>query len=335
MKTQSQVLFYFLIILGISGCSDHNKIARDLDTYSDRLQSYTGITLADKEFSYHLNAPAKSDLKQEVAAISINLRDFHALNDCPLNQLIAERNTALGKMQLPSTRFAYESELIIELIRCTQNLQDNAEKSELVARLNSWTHDKQQQFPIVWANLITQSNEVYTYFTRATGFISGNASDNFQATKQALRFLLKSQTEHPVDLTELELHLQQLANSPLLARKWRTQLLLTQKLNHISPLLKEYLTTNHCQTLQDKQSIEIMQNIFRKLFAESIQPLAGELNKYHYQLTPLIEQLILSPYFTESFGVYLNRHNEVNYKAYKESMKTHIKLWQDIFTRCR
>lgn len=324
-----------MLIVFVSGCSEHNKIASDLDTYSDRLQSYTGITLADKEFSYHLNAPAKSDLKQDVAEISINLRDFYALNDCTLNQLIAERNTALGKMQLPSTRFAYESELIVELTKCAQNLKNDTDKLALVEKLKLWTIEKQRQLPYAWANLITQSNEVYIHITAGFGFISGNASDNFQATKQALRFLLNSQTEHPVNLTELELHLQQLANSPLLARKWRTQLLLSQKLNHISPLLKEYLTTNQCQTLQDKQSIEIMQNIFRKLFTEAIQPLASELNKYHYQLAPIIEPLILSPHFTESFGAYLTRHNEVNYQAYKESMKTHIKLWQDIFTRCK
>ena len=68
-----------MLIVFVSGCSEHNKIASDLDTYSDRLQSYTGITLADKEFSYHLNAPAKSDLKQDVPEIIINLRDFYAL----------------------------------------------------------------------------------------------------------------------------------------------------------------------------------------------------------------------------------------------------------------
>lgn len=334
MKTLIHALLCIALIVCVTGCGEYRKIANDLDAYADRLQSYTGIALVEVDFSYQLHPPAKSSFKQDVADISINLREFYALNECALNQLVAQRNTTLGKIQLPSARFAYESRLLVELKKCAQNLEGNADKSTIVDKLNLWTSDKQNQLPIAWANLVTQSSEVYTHITAANGFISGNASDNFQATKQAIRFLLNSETEHPVSLAELELHLQQLSNSPLLARKWRTQLLLTQKLNYVSPLLQEYLSKNQCETLQDKESIEIMQNIFRKLFAETIQPLAAELNKYHYQLSPLIEKFVLSPHFTESFGAYLTKHNDISYQAYTESMRTHITLWQKVFVHC-
>jgi hypothetical protein len=327
----------FLLILAICfsliGCGEHNKIVDDIEAYSQRLQSYTGIELPPDAGELSLRAPSKSEFKQNVVEININLREFYALQDCALNQLVAQRNTALGKMQMPSARYAYESQLILALKQCAQLLNRSTDKA-LISKLRQWTHKKEKQLPISWANLITQSDEVYKHLSTNNGFISATANDNFVASKQALNFLLAARTTHPVDLTELEHHLQQLANSPLVARAWRTQLLITNKLNHISPLLIEYLKNNQCQSLQEKQSIEIMQNIFRKFFAENIQALAGELNKYHYQLSPLIEQLISSSYFNDSFKNYLRQHNSINYELYKQSMQKHITLWQDIFALC-
>lgn len=333
MKKLTLFLLSFTALVLLSGCSDHRKIADDLEAYSQRLQNYTDIALPKENFNLGLQAPSKSIFKLNVTEININLREFYALQDCALNQLVAQRNTALGKMQLPSARYAYESQLVVELKECAKFLDSKVEAS-LGAKLDEWTSEKERQLPVSWANLITQSDEVYTHLSANNGFISGNANDNYLVTKQAIVFLLSSRTTHPVDLSELEKHLQQLANSPLIARAWRTQVLISQKLNHISPLLNEYLAKNQCQTVQDKQSIEIMQNIFRKFFAGNIQALAGELNKYHYQLSPLIEQLIASPYFNDNFKNYLLQHNTINYEVYKQSMQKHITLWQDIFARC-
>lgn len=341
IKTYSIFNSYTLAALAslllLSGCAEHKKIANDLDDYSERLQSYTGITLAPALEISRLNAPDKQLTKVDIERTSINLREFYAFNDCSLNQLVAQRNTALGKMQLPSSRYAYESELIFELLACQQKLkkdEDREEKAELREKLANWTTVKQEQLPLVWANLITQSTETALHFTGGTGYISGTSTDNFQATKQALTFLLKSRTQHPVDTEALELHLQQLNNSALLAKQWRTQLLLKQELDNVSSLLTTYLNNNTCSTLKEEKSIEIMQNIFRIFFAELIQPVAGQLNRYYYELSPLVEQLANAPKMPAEFSQYLLLHNKDNYDAYAQSMQAHIKIWQQIFTRC-
>lgn len=321
-------------LLIISGCSDTKKIAVDLEDYSERLQSYTGIAIESLPEVNNLYAPNKQALKIDIERTSINLRELFAFNDCSLNQLVAQRNTALGKMQLPSSRYAYESELVHELAACQRTLQENEGKTELVAKLADWSALKQQQLPQVWANLITQSIETDTHFTGGTGYISGTSNDNFQATKLALNFLLKSQNEHPVNASALELHLQQLNNTPLMAKKWRTQLLLAQELNNISRLLNTYLINNTCSTRKEEESIEVMRNIFRIFFAERIQTVAGQLNNYYYQLSPLVEQLAQAPQMPTAFNEYLLLHNTLNFEAYTEAMQSHIQIWQQIFERC-
>lgn len=333
IKLIHTVSFAILCCL-LFACGEHKKIANDLSDYSERLQNYTGIDIAPNSTDLGLDAPSKASLKLEVDSLSINLREFYAFNTCSLNQLVAQRNTALGKMQLPSSRFAYESELIVELAKCQQLSQD--EKPELVAKLSEWAEIKKEQLPYVWSNLLSQSNETYRHFTANSGYISGNNSDAFQATKQALTFLLKSKNlnNHPVDISALELHLQQLDNAPLLSRIWRTQILLQQKLDSISTLLTSYLDSNSCKNVKEEESIEIMRNIFRIFFAERIQPVAAELNNYYYRLSPLIEQIIASPELPQAFKDYLFKHNTTNFQAYTGAMQSHIKLWQQIFGRC-
>jgi hypothetical protein len=323
-----------LLLFLLAACSEHRQIANDIDDYSNRLQSYTGITIAPMASRYDLSPPNKLSLKQDIAPLNINLRELYSLSACSVSQLVAERNTSLGKVQLPSTRYAYEGALLVELKACAHYLKNTPNSEKLRNKLKQWMLLKETQLPLVWANLFTQSSETYSHLSSGSDFISGSSSDNFQATKQALRYLVKSKTNNPVDVSALELHLQQLGNSPLLARMWRTQLLLTQELNNISTLLISYLASNSCSTLKEKESIAIMRNIFRIFFAERIQAIGAELNKYHYQLSPLLEEISNVQSIPEPLSAYVTKHDKTGYKAYTEAMHSHIKLWQQIFARC-
>lgn len=328
-----------LLILG--ACSGgHNKIVKDIEAYAERLQSFTEITLPNHTETEQNQptkqiAPKKSELRIDIPELSINLREFYALNGCSLNQLVAQRNTALGKMQLPSTRYAYELALLSELERCKQKLElDTVESDELVAKLEMWLATKHQHLPAAYSNLLTQSDEVYAHFFRANDYLSGGSEDNFTSVKQAFKFLLDAKNNEPIDLTSLEYHLQQLDLNPLMARKWKTQTYLSEQLDRISVLLTEFYKTNTCKTVDEEEQIKIMRNIFTKFFAETIQPLASELNKYHYQLSPLLEQITSSPDIPSPFVDYIVYHERNAYDEYALSMRSHINIWQDIFARC-
>ena len=321
--------------LFLGACSKQNQLEKDLEAYADRLESFTGIVVDDVDNRYSLNLAPKTSLKQDVPDFTINLREFYAFNECSLNQLVAQRNTALGKMQLPSARFAYETQLIAQMRACADFLRSaDGKNEELVNKLESWTITKQASLPLVWANLITQSNETYGMLSKSSGFIQGNASDDFQGTKQALRYLISSKTEHPVDLSALEGHLQQLDNSNLLSKKWRSQLLVKRQLDAMSALLTQYLQTNTCNTPAQEKDLNIMRNIFTLFFAEKIQPVGGELNRYHYQLSPIIAELLAIHDWPESFSSFVKTHHFVEHEEYKASMQKHIELWQSLFRRC-
>lgn len=351
-------IFPTYIILGlvllVSACSEHKQIESDLEDYAERLESFTEITIDQANIDLALNAPQKKSLEREIEQVSINLREFYAFNSCALNQIVAQRNTALGKMQLPSSRFIYEYRLLDEFARCRslleQELQALDESDEnarvkinnLIGSLDNWQNTKREQFPSVWSNFITQSNEIYLSVSQSQDFIAAAPSDNFQGTRQAWQFLTDSyatkidtRDEHrQITAAELENHLKELDTSRLLARMWRTQLLIAQSLDSISPLLETYLARNTCESANDEDEIKIMQNIFKIFFADKIQPLAAELNRYHYDLAPLLNKVSDSSNLPNDFSDYVRYHTVSNHEKYSASMRNHIQLWQDIFARC-
>lgn len=346
LKLQRFLSVSFLIasVLFLSACSQHQQIETYVQDYAERLESFTQIKIETPTNLQSLNAPIKADLAVEVEQITINLREFHAFNRCPLNQIIAERNTALGKMQLPSSRFIYEQKLLQEFSRCKMLLknelaaaQTNTAKKDLhtlIAKLEDWESQKQTQLPAVWSNFVSQSNEIFLNLTLAQDFIAAAPNDNFQATRQAWQFIVNSYEASTLSSNELENHLKELENARLLARMWRTQNYISVHLDAISPVLTTYLQNNRCTTSKQNNDIEIMRNIFTLFFADKIQPLAAELNRYHYQLAPLLEKLIASGRLPHELTDYLNNQIVEGHSIYKNSMQNHITLWQQIFALC-
>nr|WP_136249567.1 DUF3080 family protein [Ningiella ruwaisensis] len=345
-NAKTPVLYLAMCIFAlslISACSKHQQIKHDLDALEGRLQDFTGISIKRPEPDLSLQLVSKSELKQDVPQIQINMRDFYAVDDCPLGQLIAERNTALGKMQQASTRFDYELRLLDTLQNCMQQMQS---EHPVYPQMQSWLEQKTDNLPLVYANLMTQSDESYRAFSTAGDFISGTKDDSFPATKLALQHLsaispsakqdetMQNTQQSAANLALLEQHLQTLSNSKLPARMWRTQALLAQRLPPLSDLLKQYLAQTQCSNKQDEEEIKIMRNIFKMFFADKIQPLGAQLNHYQYQLNPFFEAFSKDENLPADFRRHIKMHSTESMQTYKTAMREHIETWQQVFALC-
>lgn len=320
-----------IVFLFITGCSKHNQIKSDLQAVGERLEGFTEIAISKSDENIELKAPAKTSMEYPIEDLRIKLRDFYAVDDCPLGQFIAERNTALGKMQLPSTRFAYEHRLLRVLQGCMSQLEQD---HPMQAQMQEWLDKKSTNLPLVWANMMSQSQETFLAFTTASDFISGESSDGLQVTKLGLNYLLQAMDHEDIDGQELEQHLKGLLDSRLPARMWRTQQLIAQQLPPISALLARYIERTRCTNVQQEQEVTIMRNIFSKLFADKIQPLASQLNHYQYQLNPTFDALVAHPNMPPAFSKYVKSHYIDSAQLYKTAMQENIALWQQVFKLC-
>lgn len=331
-----QLAFVFgaIVVLVIAGCSQHQSLSDALDDYHQRLANILDENPVEIDFVANINIPSKSTLFRQPQSISINFREFYSLPNCRLNTLIAQRNTGMGKTQLPSQRFVYETELLAALTECIQISEDATVKTKLAEVLD----EKRRNYPDTYANLIQASDEVLLSFARDNGFVSGDLTDGFQETRIALQYLLDvgrfTGPGNAITSEQLEASLKDLEQFRLVARIWRSQQLITQWFQISSPWLKEHTSTLDCDTRSGKETLQYLNNVFMLFFAEKIQPIAGQINNYHYQFLPIFTAFTQDQVLTESWRDAVNQQISKAHQDYKQAMQAHILVWQQLFERC-
>ena len=155
-------------LLALLGCFGGGTVKQSIEDYAARLSRVLDISLPNT-FNEKITTPLpkladSTMLKHTIEGVSINLREFYALQDCELGTVVAERNTSLGKSQLPSQRLAYESTLLTALKNCETTLTEagsaNQNNAALAATIALWREQKSQDYSKTWANLIQGSQEL-------------------------------------------------------------------------------------------------------------------------------------------------------------------------------
>ncbi|HAS6511367.1 TPA: DUF3080 family protein, partial [Vibrio parahaemolyticus] len=107
-----KILFFALLAL-LSGCNGwtnperaifekyHQRLANVLDVPPRELNEVSAITIPDKRALY-----------QELPRLSLGLLESYQLRQCGLFNLIAEKNSQLGKVQDPFHDLDYQTTLL-------------------------------------------------------------------------------------------------------------------------------------------------------------------------------------------------------------------------------
>ena len=330
LTTLFRNLSILLLLAFAVGCDSSHSLQKHLQDYQERMANVLDVESQDKLKLSLPPYPASKDLKSNIPATNIKLFEFYKLQHCELYSLVAQRNTSLGNLQLPSTRFIYEKQLINALKQCLQDTTD----PKLREKLESWQQSKEQQLPMVWADLIQISSEMKQAFSANFGLVEGNHQDGLSQSKEALNYLLQIGQNKQANSTELEQRLQYLLNNPLPAKLWLSQLILTENLNRSTEWLLQHAKDLKCSGGASKKKMEYLSNVFQRFFIEKIQPIASQINHYQYQLSPILDNMIAHPSLSSNFKKYINNSNQQGFENYQAAMQQHIYFWQDLFKRC-
>lgn len=320
---------WFVISALLLGCERQSTLPQDILEYQQRLANVLDKPPPDTNEITPLTYPSVRQLKADIARLNIELNEFYAIQDCAVAPLIAERNTALGRTQLPSTRYIYEVKLIEGLTSCWSNATD----ARLKTQLAEWLNLKNQSLTQVWADLIQTSSETRASMSNNKVLLIGNGQDPANEYFMALTFLLNLRDTPNTDTQQLETALNTLKNSPLPAQLWRTQRVLISALDSTTDWLALHEDALHCQSQKSEQQVTYLNNVFLMFFVQRIQPIAGTLNQYQYRLIPLLQRLHNDPVIHPQLKSKLNRHAS-EFNQYKASIGRHITLWQRLLRAC-
>ncbi|MCG7637884.1 DUF3080 domain-containing protein [Alteromonas sp. CNT1-28] len=357
-------------MFALLGCFGGSTVKQSIDDYAARLSRVLDTPLPDS-FNDKITTPLpkladSATLKHAIEGVSINLREFYALQDCELGTVVAERNTSLGKSQLPSQRLVYESKLLTVLKSCeaalTKENESNKRNAALAATIASWREQKTQEYSKTWANLVQGSQELrlalntperlFSVENNKDALSSVNAlyyinnlsnkelllsdvySSNTASSDTETEATNENNSEKIIESSELEQQLKIIRSARLPATLWHTQQTLTQNLSLLTDMLETELDAVSCPEGRASDKAKILRNVFYLFFIEEIQPVGSLVNQYHYKLAPLWEDWLAQPSLHEEFKRYIRQQSQDGFNQYSSVMKAHVNLWQGFLGRC-
>ena len=357
-------------LFSLTGCFGGSTVKQSIDDYAARLSRVLDVPLPNS-FNNKITTPLpkladSATLKHTIEGVSINLREFYALQDCELGTVVAERNTSLGKSQLPSQRLVYESKLLNVLKSCeaalTKENESNQRNATLAATIASWREQKTQDYSKTWANLVQGSQELrlalntperlFSVENNKDALSSVNAlyyinslsnkelllsdmySSNTASSDTETEATNENNSESIIESSELEQQLKIIRSARLPATLWHTQQTLTQNLSLLTNMLETELDAVSCPEGRASDKAKILRNVFYLFFIEEIQPVGSLVNQYHYKLAPLWEDWLAQPSLHEEFKRYIRQQSQDGFNQYSSVMKAHVNLWQGFLGRC-
>tara|TARA_B100001105_G_scaffold16184_1_gene11719 strand:- start:118 stop:1299 length:1182 start_codon:yes stop_codon:yes gene_type:complete len=357
-------------MFALLGCFGGSTVKQSIDDYAARLSRVLDTPLPDS-FNDKITTPLpkladSATLKQAIEGVNINLREFYALQDCELGTVVAERNTSLGKSQLPSQRLVYESKLLNVLKSCeaalTKENESNQRNAALAATIASWREQKTQDYSKTWANLVQGSQELRLALNTPERLFSVENNKDALSSVNALYYISslsnkglllsdmyssntassdteteatnENNSERIIESSELEQQLKIIRSARLPATLWHTQQTLTQNLSLLTNMLETELDAVSCPEGRASDKAKILRNVFYLFFIEEIQPVGSLVNQYHYKLAPLWEDWLAQPSLHEEFKRYIRQQSQDGFNQYSSVMKAHVNLWQGFLGRC-
>ena len=357
-------------MFALLGCFGGSTVKQSIDDYAARLSRVLDTPLPDS-FNDKITTPLpkladSATLKQAIEGVNINLREFYALQDCELGTVVAERNTSLGKSQLPSQRLVYESKLLNVLKSCeaalTKENESNQRNAALAATIASWREQKTQDYSKTWANLVQGSQELRLALNTPERLFSVENNKDALSSVNALYYISslsnkglllsdmyssntassdteteatnENNSESIIESSELEQQLKIIRSARLPATLWHTQQTLTQNLSLLTDMLETELDAVSCPEGRASDKAKILRNVFYLFFIEEIQPVGSLVNQYHYKLEPLWEDWLAQPSLHKEFKRYIRQQSQDGFNQYSSAMKAHVNLWQGFLGRC-
>jgi hypothetical protein len=266
--------------------------------------------------------------------------NVYALRECHITTLVAERNSALGRVAPASHQWRYELTLWERLAACLAGEVPERLGEADLQRLQRLAATKTEQLPKVAWNGLFGSDEWAGSFSRVSSPLSPTALSPPEAQLGALAYL-QALTEAPLsdaplpDLEELEGHLRALNGRPYTAELLRTLMLAIQRLEEASELIEQALARHDgCQTpalssrLDDTEDDERLAGWLGELDSAAREWLAG--------LGPLFDSLTSPPGAVHAYHRdWLSPGNrETPLPAFQAARDRHLALRRDHERRC-
>lgn len=349
MRFRKPRLFLLLIIsIILSGCGKD-----DAQSLVERYASRTANAI-EVDFELNLDSAAKfysplADRREriaEVPEIREGLLDLLDLRHCDLMRLVADRNTSLGRVALPSQRLIYELKILPALEQCIETIADDPELETLRSKLIDLSGSKKQSFASLLFNAIYTSSEMEQQFSLGAQPLSPEQLGEISPLIEPMeRFVLLAKLvnqddwQTPAFTDQLETSYEFLYRADFGARWISSMALLTQTLEQSSLALEQRLTGRPiCFNGKPNNQSKILWTVFNKFYVQELQPYIALVERQGKQWSALhfaILKELKSVTQSQTLDRFIKVETETGiWPRYLAARDMHTQAWQNILEQC-
>ncbi|WP_394251676.1 DUF3080 domain-containing protein [Vibrio profundi] len=310
------------IAVMLTGC--FNEGPEDL--FNDYQAKIVSVQDADKikvEWEFE-GLPRKRELLLNVPSLSIGLIDSYQLRQCGLFNLIAERNSVLGKVADEFRNYDYQVALLEGVGNC---LSSNELDPQIITLLMEIERQKLSQFPLHQWNLIYASDAMQSQM-RGSQWLPADIGEQVRKVSDALEQLNQALSTPLVSGKTIEVQ-EVLEKSSTLGDLYYSLAHASVELDTITKQLTTFDSKIICGKQRDTTKFRYLNNVFEQQYIDKVQPYMALLDGYYQQLAP---QLVLFEAQPELHSYYFPIQDA--HQAFRESTREHVNYWKKLFKRC-
>lgn len=328
-----------IILVWFYGCSAKPSSEHLLLDYLARLERVLKIERPISEPLSPPRLPPKRELSVSIERPQVDFLDYWAYRRCGLAPIIAERNSILGKVMVPSENLLLDGKMILQLEFCRDLFQSEGEK-QLVELTEDFLTQKYQQFPLYYWNASVASPELRSFWSTTAAPLETKRDENFSDAISALYFLADlpnalSDKRWP-KREQLQMQYRQLEQYKLGGRLLVSLSLSIAYIDMGNTILQQAKETQSlCPHGLQPRQIQYAKNIMREVYAGRIQSWFAKLNRYSIELINAHNTLIekQDSYLTLKTADFSSAI-EALYDDFKHANQKHVRLWKELFESC-
>lgn len=325
-----------VLLLTLGACSDQPELLQQWEDYQHRVANAQNTDPVQVSLPRPQRPPAVRELRLDLPRVSLSLLDSMRLDACPAGPLIAERNSALGRLTDGISRYYGDIQLLAAIEQCITQLQHSG-ATDLLQRLQEAAIAKADNMSAARQQAIATDDALRHALTPAPSPLAATAAESFAPALAALEVVVQvleyRTSRDPLPNEEqLEDALQTLAQNTYLPGFWRALHDQHAYISQLTPLVDSLSQRAGCLSAGTPQRAEVLKNIFMSFYAGKLQPLLAGFTTQSYQLAPVLQRLRQESELTP-MTIYLEHLHQLP-DALTQTTRAHAGHWQQFFADC-
>ncbi len=337
--------------LALTGCGQGNDPEAMLTDYVERVENVTEVNVLSND-GYRaelLLYPDRRARRLPLADVRIGMLDFLVLIQCGLQEIVGERNSALGKVMPVSQQLIYEHRLLVSARKCRRQLEANGTKVfELQKKLDDVVSIKSAELPKAYWNATFGSPEFEQMFSLSASPLRVDAANSSNAELElSLRHLADLGTglgsaSLRLESKSLEAHYKVLSSRRMAGEVLGALDLLRFHLDAAARAIETRLAERPvCYNKRTTPKARILDTVFRKFYVGEVQPYLAKVHRQARDWLTLVNQLAdaqqreMTPAFSAYFEAQLSMKSEGGlWSRYERALARHTEAWQSVLSQC-